>query len=390
MHDRCGTTFLFLVMFISIILFALLGWLLDAYITTPSPALNRLILFLIRLAMLPVVAGVSYEVLKLLARVQSPLVFPLKAPGYLLQKLTTREPDDKMIECAIMAFEKVLDMDKDPESPEKTFVTETKLTKLSEMMKARFAHKGIEEADAEWILSLTLNIPRSALKSERVITQKECGKILALFEERLTGRPLWYIIGNTDFYGYSIKVDERVLIPRPETEVLVQQAVNALTDGDKVLDLCTGSGAVAVAVACEAAKDKNITMIAADISEEALEVARENVRLNKANVMLVKSDHGEPAIYQDGGDRTSSTGSARFRAQTCARRRRGRTLVLSQDRRKGAKVSRARGDAHDGVRRRTGARNFEDLLEVRLCDRRKGLGRKGAGRQDCLLKCKKN
>ncbi len=290
MHDRCGTTFLFLVMFISIILFALLGWLLDAYITTPSPALNRLILFLIRLAMLPVVAGVSYEVLKLLARVQSPLVFPLKAPGYLLQKLTTREPDDKMIECAIMAFEKVLDMDKDPESPEKTFVTETKLTKLSEMMKARFAHKGIEEADAEWILSLTLNIPRSALKSERVITQKECGKILALFEERLTGRPLWYIIGNTDFYGYSIKVDERVLIPRPETEVLVQQAVNALTDGDKVLDLCTGSGAVAVAVACEAAKDKNITMIAADISEEALEVARENVRLNKANVMLVKSD----------------------------------------------------------------------------------------------------
>ncbi len=290
MHDRCGTTFLFLVMFIAIILFALLGWLLDPYIETPYPPLNSLILFLIRLAMLPVVAGVSYEVLKLLARVQSPLVLPLKAPGYLLQKLTTREPDDSMIECAIQAFQKVLEMDADPSSPEKTFVTETKLSKLSEMMKRHFAEKSIDESDAEWILSLTLGIPRSALKSERVVTQKECGQILSLYEQRLTGRPLWYIIGNTNFYGYPIKVDERVLIPRPETELLVQQAVAAVADGDKVLDLCTGSGAVAVAVACEAAKDKNITLIASDISEEALEVARENVRLNKANVMLVKSD----------------------------------------------------------------------------------------------------
>lgn len=290
LHDRCGTTFLFIVMFVSIIFFAFMGWLVGSYFRTPYVALNRMLLFLIRLLLLPVVAAISYEVLKLLAKTSSPIVLPLKAPGYLLQKLTTREPDEKMIECAILAFEKVLDMDSNPESPEKTFITETKLSKLSKMMKTCFAKNGIDESDAEWILSLTLNIPRSALNGERVITRKECGKILALYEERLTGRPLWYIFGNTEFYGYTIEVDERVLIPRPETEILVQQAIAAVSDGDKVLDLCTGSGAVAVALACEAAKDKNITVVAADISEDALAVARKNVRQNKANVTVVKSD----------------------------------------------------------------------------------------------------
>lgn len=289
-HDRCGTTFLFLVMVISIIVFALANFLVADIIFTPYAALNFILKFLLKLILLPVVAGISYEILKLLAKTQSPLVFPLKAPGLALQLLTTREPDEKMIECAIAAFEKVLDMDADPDSPEKLFATETKLSKLSALMKKQFAEKGIDESDAEWILSLTLNVPRSQLSEERVVTQTECRKVLDIFEERLTGRPLWYIIGNTDFYGYTIKVDERVLIPRPETEVLVEQAVRTVEDGDKVLDLCTGSGAIAIAIACEAAKDKNITVTAADISEDALDVARENARINKASVNFVKAD----------------------------------------------------------------------------------------------------
>ena len=289
-HDRCGTTFLFLVMVISIIVFALANYLVADIIFTPYAAVNFLLKFLLKLVLLPVVAGISYEILKLLAKTQSPLVFPLKAPGLALQMLTTREPDEGMIECAITAFEKVLDMDADPESPEKLFATETKLSKLSAIMKKQFAEKGIDESDAEWILSLTLNVPRSQLSEERVVTQSECRKVLDIFEERLTGRPLWYIFGNTEFYGYTIKVDERVLIPRPETEVLVEQAVRTVEDGDKVLDLCTGSGAIAVAIACEAAKDKNVTVTAADISEDALDVARENARINKASVTFVKAD----------------------------------------------------------------------------------------------------
>lgn len=289
MHDRCGTTFIFLVLTISIIVIALVSWAIGG-INTGIAFWDGFLKLLVRLVMLPVIAAISYELLRLLAKTQSPLALPLKAPGYMLQKLTTQEPDDGMIECAIQAFEKVLDMDANPESPERLFVTETKLSRLYGMVSGVFEKHDIDQSDAEWIFSLTLNVPRSELSSERIVSRSECARILHLFEERLTGKPLWYIIGNTEFYGYTIEVDERVLIPRPETEILVQQAVAAVQEGNSVLDLCTGSGAVAIAIACEAAKEKNITVTAADISEEALEVARNNVRLNKANVTVVKSD----------------------------------------------------------------------------------------------------
>ncbi len=292
MHDRCGTTFLFFTLIISILVFALAGAPLDMlYEAVPMPGfVESLISLLARLVLLPVVAGISYEFLKLLSYTDSVLVLPLKAPGYLLQMLTTREPTDEMIECAVAAFERTKQMDEDPDMPETFFATETKLSRLMNEMKKSFRAIGVDESDAEWILSISLNIPRSALTEERVVTRTECKKVLEIFEKRLTGKPLWYIYGDTEFYGYPFKVDERVLIPRPETEILVQEAVSCLKEGDSMLDLCTGSGAVAVACACEAARDKSITVIGADISEGALEVARENARLNKANVNFVKSD----------------------------------------------------------------------------------------------------
>ncbi len=292
LHDRCGTTFLFIVLIISILVFALVGVPLDmlyAYAGIEG-ILQRVVAVLVRLLLLPVVAGISYELLKLLSYTNFFLFLPFKAPGYLLQKLTTREPDEKKIECAICAFQKVLEMDANPELPEKLFATETKLSKLMERMKKNFREQQIDESDAEWILALSLNLPRSALSEERIISRAECKRILEMFDERLTGRPLWYIYGDTEFYGYTFKVDERVLIPRPETEILVHHAVAALKEGDSVLDLCTGSGAVAVCIACEAAKDKHVTVVGTDISDPALEVARENARINKANVSFVKSD----------------------------------------------------------------------------------------------------
>lgn len=291
LHDRCGTTFIFLVLIVSILIFALVNWALAAlHWVTGIGWADAVISFIVKIIFLPVVAGISYEVLRLLSKTDSVLVLPLKAPGYLLQKLTTREPDDPMIECAIAAFKKAKEMEDDPNSPERSFVTETKLSKLLETMKSRFEKRGIDASDAEWIVSFTLNIPRSALSQERIVSRKECREIVNIFDERMTGRPLWYIFGDTDFCGCKIKVDERVLIPRPETELLVRQALAALKDGDSMLDLCTGSGAIAVAVAVEAAKKKNVTIVGADISEDALEVARENARINQASVTFVKAD----------------------------------------------------------------------------------------------------
>ena len=291
-HDRCGTTFLFLVMIVSIFVFSVVNFLIGSFIYTGEKKLDFIIRFVFKLLMLPVVAGVSYEILRGLAKTKNKFFYIFKWPGLLLQKLTTKEPTDDMIECAIQAFSTVLQMDEDPTIPEKVFATAGKMSDLLKNTKKRFTENGIDAEEAEWIFSLKMNIPKSAVSTEeRVLKLSKVKEILKVVEERLTGRPLWYILGDADFYGYTIKVDERVLIPRRETEELALHVVNAAEDGDNILDLCTGSGAIAIAVKRETEKqDKNVTVTASDISEGALELAQENARFNDAAVKFVKSD----------------------------------------------------------------------------------------------------
>jgi uncharacterized protein YqhQ len=102
LHRRCGTSFLFLVMFISIVAFILVSALM------PDDA-GRLVKVLVRLLLVPVIAGVSYEVLRLAGKNDSLIVRIISAPGMALQKITTNEPDDSMIEVAIKAVEAVFD-----------------------------------------------------------------------------------------------------------------------------------------------------------------------------------------------------------------------------------------------------------------------------------------
>ncbi len=291
-HDRCGTTFLFLVMIVSIVVFSLANVVVARFVYTESDAVNGLIRFGFKILMLPVVAGVSYEILRLLAKTKSKFFLLFKFPGLLLQKLTTREPEDGMIECAITAFQTVLAMDGDPNIPERIFVTAGKMSALLEKTKSRFAKAGIDEEEAEWIFSLTLGIPKSSVSSEeRIIRREQAREIIRLSDDRLTGRPLWYVYGDTDFCGYKIKVDERVLIPRPETEEMVMMAVAAAEDGNSILDLCTGSGAIAVAMKKELEKKGyDCKMTAVDISADALALAKENAALNEAEILFIQSD----------------------------------------------------------------------------------------------------
>ncbi len=291
-HDRCGTSFLFIVLFVNIVVISIINWAFFTYVAVgvKNRALRFLIKFGIELVLLPVIAGLSYEVLKFLAKYDNKFVNFFKAPGKLIQKtLTTREPDDEMIEVAICAFNKVLEMEADPAVPETEFVTSGILSKMLAETKAAFAQAEIDESDAEWIYSIVLGIKREELKNERVVVAMESKKIHAIIEERLTGRPLWYIIGDTDFYGCRIKVDERVLIPRPETELLADYAVKSVEEGDKVLDLCTGSGCLAISIAKSCSK-KMISVTAADFSDAAIMLAKENAKLNGVNVDFVQSD----------------------------------------------------------------------------------------------------
>ena len=268
LHPRCGTSFLFIVIAINILVISLVNWALGVA-SIQSGWLQFLAKLGIEIVLLPVIAGISYELLKLVAKFNGKISLIFKAPGFLIQKVfTTREPDEEMAEVAIAAFERVLEMDADPAMEETEFITSGILSQKLAETKKKFAQKGIDESDAEWIYSLTLGIKRSELASERIVTAAESKQIEGIVRERLTGRPLWYIIGDVDFFGCKIKVDERVLIPRPETEQLAEIAVKTVEDGDKVLDMCTGSGCLAIAIA-KGCAGKNISVTAADVSEKS-------------------------------------------------------------------------------------------------------------------------
>lgn len=273
-HDRCGTTFMFFVMIVSILVYSVFGAIF------PQINENIWLRILSRVVLLPLIAGLSYELLKLLAKTDSPLVLPLKLPGLLLQKLTTKEPDDGMMEVAIAAFEKVLKMDENPDEPVCKFVCPEKVSVVTDKLKKEFFAAGIDESDAEWIVSIVSGIKRSKLGSDKKLKSSEIDKINELAAQRLTGKPLCYVLGNCDFYGYEIKVDERVLIPRPETEELVSEVLKVASRDKTVLDLCTGSGAIALVIS----KKSGAKVVATDISEGALEVAKENFKLFDADI----------------------------------------------------------------------------------------------------------
>lgn len=106
-------------------------------------------------------------------------------------------------------------------------------------------------------------------------------------ELRKNGKPLAYILGEWEFYSLPFKVNENVLIPRPDTETLIDEAIGVIKENDKVLDICTGSGCIAITMA---KKCKDILVDGIDISDKALEVARENASLNDVVVEFFKHD----------------------------------------------------------------------------------------------------
>ncbi len=288
-HDRCGTTFMVFVLTISILIFAAFEALAGQplMVALGTGTLYNLVRVLCKLAFLPVVAGLSYELLKALSKTQSVLVKPLKIPGLLLQKITTREPDESMLEVAITAFNTVMEMDENDSIPEKKFnIPKTRKEVIAEIKEALKENGVMEDAEAEWIIALTLKIKRDEVYTDDLIAYLDIRKIRKIVKERITGRPLWYCMGDTEFYGYKIKVDERVLIPRPETELLVYNALDYLDERKRVLDLCTGSGAIAIAVK----KERNPIVTAVDKSMDALDLAKENAKLNGVDIKFVWSD----------------------------------------------------------------------------------------------------
>lgn len=106
--------------------------------------------------------------------------------------------------------------------------------------------------------------------------------------------PVQYIVGNVNFYGYEIDVDKRVLIPRRETEELVEEVIRRTKafSNPKIVDIGIGSGAIAISLS----KELNLPVIGVDISLDALDVAKKNITKNSANVTLYDGDMLKPLI----------------------------------------------------------------------------------------------
>ncbi len=285
-HDRCGTTFMVLIMVIGVLVLTvcdlnLIFSLSDAW--APKP-LQFLADFGWRLLLMIPIMGISYEILKLMAKFDNVLVRALKAPGLLLQKLTTRQPDDSMVEVAITAFNTVLAMDADSTLPEKTFDTNMLMKKAREDLSGLVK----EDSDLDWMICHVTGLKRSQLKAQTYIRRSQFDALKEIAVRRASGEPLWQIIGSCDFYGYAIDIDGRVLCPRPETEELVCESVKRIGSGARVLDMCTGSGCIAVAIA----HLTDASIVAADVSSDALDVAKGNVDKFNLNdrIALVQSD----------------------------------------------------------------------------------------------------
>ncbi len=181
-----------------------------------------------------------------------------------------------------------LPMSATPAHPQDYWTTRTLLTWTTR----RFEQAGLEFArrQAEMLLSHVLNYPdrlRLYLEMDRPATPEEKATFRALVQRALTHEPIDYLIGKAPFFGLTLKVTPATLVPRPATETLVEfvleteKAKGAQAEGHilRLCDIGTGSGTIALTLAKFLPKAKNARITATDISQAALEVAKENARL---------------------------------------------------------------------------------------------------------------
>jgi release factor glutamine methyltransferase len=137
------------------------------------------------------------------------------------------------------------------------------------------ASAAIGRVDAQVLVAHLLGVDRAYLAANpmRVLTETEDARIDTMVAQRSMGHPVAYLLGSREFYSRDFAVGPGVLIPRPETETLVEQALLRLAPGASCLDLGTGSGAIGLTIACER---PDVHVICTDMSAEALGLARAN------------------------------------------------------------------------------------------------------------------
>lgn len=167
-------------------------------------------------------------------------------------------------------------------------------------MKLKNANISTYSLDAELLLSTAAKLTKVQLYtcSDKVLTPSELEMFNNFLIRRLNNEPIAYILEKCEFMGLDFKVNSSVLIPRGDTEVLIEEIIKVKQENMKILDIGTGSGAIAISLA-KFIPNAKITAI--DISEKALEIAKENARLNKQEnqIKFIKSNLFESVNERD-------------------------------------------------------------------------------------------
>lgn len=161
-----------------------------------------------------------------------------------------------------------------------------KSNELKAMLVQMDRGKVVDDADIDWMIVEGAGVRRSEIPLNFEIEEEAVCKVLQIMKERLTGKPLAYCLKSQYFYGRKFLVNENTLIPRPETEELVECVLKNIKSG-KGLDIGTGSGAIAISLNLE---NKNLKMTAVDISLGAIEVSKTNAKNLGADVEIVYSN----------------------------------------------------------------------------------------------------
>ncbi|SHK64349.1 protein-(glutamine-N5) methyltransferase, release factor-specific [Clostridium cavendishii DSM 21758] len=281
-HPRCGTNFLFLVAMVSILVFSFTKW---------DSVVQRIGL---RIILLPVVAGITYEIIKWVGASEGKLAELIAKPGLKLQELTTREPDDSQIEVAIVALLKAEGL----EMPKKT---------VDELLK--YGNDELKKALIESFNLDTQLLLGNVLKKEKLwiitnrdfeVDKEEENKFKELIKLRKSKMPMKYILEETEFMGINLTIKNGVLIPRPDTEVLVEEVLSKIPEDKEmeICDLCSGSGAIGIALA---SFRKKIKVNLLDIEKIPEEVSNINITKLKLSdrVEFIFSDLLKEAIEEN-------------------------------------------------------------------------------------------
>ena len=272
-HPRCGTNFLFLIMFVSIIIFSFTGW---------GNFAERLLL---RILLIPLVSGITYELIRWLGKNNNALSKIIAYPGLKLQELTTKEPDDDQLEVAIAALMRAEGL----KPKEKT------IGELLDFGSKTLKNKGIDTyiLDSQLLLCMVLGKDKIYIITNRnkEVSIKDEKEYLDLIEKRSKKMPMKYILGETEFMGLNFDLEEGVLIPRGDTEILVEELLSIIKDDEnlEVCDLCSGSGAIGISLATYR---KNIKVDEIDNFSIPEKVTKSNISKHSLDnrVKFIKSD----------------------------------------------------------------------------------------------------